>query len=130
MSTLLKVPECLQKQVELFAKKKNLANLKFQFSNASKDGDNFLGSLYRVKIKGEKNGESEELNLIFKCVPTSEELRNVLRAESIFLNEIAFYEDRFPIFVNLLKEHNMKSNDVPDYYGGSKSLGEEVINFL
>ncbi|XP_033209281.1 uncharacterized protein LOC117168047 [Belonocnema kinseyi] len=127
MSTSLNPPEFLQEQVERFAKVRNIANPKSEFSNASKDGDNFLGALYRVKIKGEKNGEKKELNVIFKCVPQIEELRKLLRAEIIFLNEIAFYEERFPIFVNLLKEHNIKSSDVPDYYGGSKSKGNEIL---
>lgn len=127
MSFALEIPEFLQKQVERFAKDKNFLNPKFKFSNASKDGDNFLGSLYRVKILGEENGESDELDVIFKCVPTDETMRNLLRAESIFLNEIAFYEERLPLFVNLLKEYNLNSRDVPEYYGGSKLYGEETL---
>lgn len=117
----------LQKQVELLFKNKNLVNLKFQFTNACKDGENYLGSLYRVKVIGERNGENEELHLIIKCVPEDEQLGHVLRARDIFLNEIAFYEERLPLLNNFLKEFNFQYNDVPGYYGCSKTPKNEVF---
>ena len=126
----IKAPDFLQQHLERFAKENNFKNAKFQISNASKDGDNYLGSLYRVKMEGEENCANTEINFIIKCIPQDEELRIVLRATSIYLNEIAFYEERFPIFMKLLKEYNIESNDVPGYHGGCKSPGKEVIILL
>ncbi|XP_051169332.1 uncharacterized protein LOC127286792 [Leptopilina boulardi] len=117
----------LQKQVEFVLNDKNLSNLKFQFSNACKDGENFLGSLYRVKINGEKNGENKELNLIIKCIPNDEKLSILLRGREIFLNEIALYEERMPIIMNFLKEFNLQYNDCPAYYGGCKTPRKEAL---
>ncbi|XP_051169346.1 uncharacterized protein LOC127286798 [Leptopilina boulardi] len=121
------LPDFLQNQVEFFLKDKNLSNLKFHFSNACNNGENYLGSLYRVKINGEKNGENKELHLIIKCVPTDEKLRTLLRAPEMFHNEIAFYEERLPIINNLMKEFNLEYNDFPAYYGGCKTPKQEIL---
>ncbi|XP_043468129.1 uncharacterized protein LOC122502247 isoform X2 [Leptopilina heterotoma] len=121
------VSEFLQNQIEFYLKDKNLSNLKFNFSSACNDGENFFGSLYRVRVNGEKNGENEELNLIVKCVPTDDELRELLRDRDIFLNEIAFYEERFPLIRNFLNEFNLQYHDCPTYYGGCKTPKKELL---
>lgn len=128
MSSCQESLENLQKEVEHFANEKNILNPKFKFSNASKDGDNFLGSLYRVQIVGENNGEREELNLIFKCLPTTGEMRHLLRTENLFLSEITFYETRLRMFKNLLEKYGMTMNEVPGYYGCRNSPGNKVLN--
>ncbi|XP_043468130.1 uncharacterized protein LOC122502248 [Leptopilina heterotoma] len=119
--------DSLQKQVECLLKDRNLSNLKFNFSNACKDGENYLGSVYRVKVNGEKNGEHEELNLIIKCIPADEELRVLIRSADIFINETAFYEERLPLINNLLKEYNLRYEDCPAYYGACKTHKKEIL---
>ncbi|XP_051158161.1 uncharacterized protein LOC127279683 [Leptopilina boulardi] len=127
MSLSQDLPETLEIEIKCFAKEKNILNPKFYFSNASKDGDNFLGCLYRVRIESEENGETTEMNLIFKCLPISGEMRHLLRTENLFLSEITFYELRFPMFVKLLEKYEMTMTEVPRYYGCRNSPGNKII---
>lgn len=128
MSSCQEPVEILEQEIERFAKEKNIKNPKFHFSNASKDGDNFLGSLYRVRIESEENGEeTREMNLIFKCLPISGEFRHLLRTENLFLSEINFYDTRFPLFRKLLEKYDMTMDEVPEYYGCRNLPGNKII---
>ncbi|XP_051169325.1 uncharacterized protein LOC127286789 [Leptopilina boulardi] len=120
-------PDFVKKQIQLFLSDNNYSNSILKFSNASKDGDNFLGSLYRVNINAKKNNENKELNLVVKCFPIDEKMRVFSKIDDMFLNEIAFYEERLPLFVNLLKDFNMTFNDVPFYYKGCKTPKNEIL---
>lgn len=127
----MEVPDFVQEQVTLFLNDKQFSKItKIQFSNASNEGDNYLGSLYRVKIETENNDKNEELNLIIKCFPLDEKMRIFSRIDNMFLNEIAFYEERLPLFVNLLREFNLQLKDVPFYYKGCKTPKREVFCFI
>ena len=120
----------LKVHVQRFAKQQNLLNPKFKSYITSKEGDNYLGVAYKVKIEGEKNGDIKKFNLIFKCAPRDKELREALGLRHLYLHEISFYEKKLPILANLLNEHNLSINDIPRYYGGSTASGDEVNEFL
>lgn len=121
-------PDYVKKQLNIFLREKNLLNGKLEFSNASKVGDNFLGTLYRTKIVTvENNGENEELHLVVKCFPTDERLQGFSKIDDMFLNEIAFYEERLPLFIKALGEFNLTLRGVPFYYKGCKTPKNELL---
>ncbi|XP_033208102.1 uncharacterized protein LOC117167347 isoform X3 [Belonocnema kinseyi] len=117
----------LKVHVQRFAKQQNLSNTKFEYSTATKDGDNYLGILIRVEIEGMKNGGIEKFNLIFKRAPRDTKLREVFGVRHLYIHEIKFYEEKLPIFVSMLSEHNLSINDIPRYYGGSAVPENEAI---
>ncbi|XP_033208099.1 uncharacterized protein LOC117167347 isoform X2 [Belonocnema kinseyi] len=74
-----------------------------------------------------KNGGIEKFNLIFKRAPRDTKLREVFGVRHLYIHEIKFYEEKLPIFVSMLSEHNLSINDIPRYYGGSAVPENEVL---
>ncbi|XP_033231661.1 uncharacterized protein LOC117182665 [Belonocnema kinseyi] len=117
----------LKVHVHRFAKEHDLSNAKFDYCVITKDGDNYLGKPYSVKIEGQKNGDLKKFNLIFKCAPRDKDLEESLGVKHLYIREISFYEEKLPVFASLLKEYNLSIRDIPRYYGGSTVSGNEVL---
>lgn len=127
--------EFLQVHINSFVERQKLRNVKFEVSSGNVEVSNFLGSIYRVQLEGEKIDENQSLsyNLVIKCCPKeSTVIFNELKVRNFYHHEICFYEEKIPVFNELLSEcgEDVKIGDIPIYYGCCKTKGDEVNNFL
>ncbi|XP_043465671.1 uncharacterized protein LOC122500682 [Leptopilina heterotoma] len=124
--------EFLQVHINSFVEKQKLTNVKIKVSSGNVGVSNFLGSIYRVQLEGEKIDENKSLsyNLVIKCCPKeSTVIFNELKVRNFYHHEICFYEEKIPVFNQLLSEcgNNVKIEDIPIYYGCCKTKGDEVL---
>lgn len=94
--------EKIQKTLkEFFTKKFNSNNVKITIETGTKNGDNFLGIVYRVT--GEKQSESNgsqngvendrKLSIILKIAPTNKERREKFFSRQAFEREMFIYSE-------------------------------------
>ncbi|XP_022909730.2 uncharacterized protein [Onthophagus taurus] len=69
-------------------------------------GDNFMGYIGKLTIKGKKNETNEEnvMNWVIKTAPNNELYRTLLKVSLLYTREAYVYEHVFPIFKNFQLE--------------------------
>ncbi|XP_029169220.1 uncharacterized protein LOC114939165 [Nylanderia fulva] len=79
----------------------------WNFNEGSAKGDNYLSNIYRGKVNGIINDNPRkqvQVNIIVKSMPKNPATRKTLRCAEFFRNEIAFYTEIVPKFINFLAE--------------------------
>lgn len=66
-----------------------------------KQGDNFMGIIYRILFKNGGDNNIKKTSLILKIAPSDEMRRKTLGVRKLFLREVLMYNE-----VNLISDHN------------------------
>lgn len=106
-------------------KNEDVQNYKLQITSGSGDGDNFLGVLAKVWVKGKNSaGEDVSLKLIVKTSPKNHQVYDLLALKVAYQREIYFYTQVFPTFQKFQNEKSIPNpfRSVPRYIN---SIGEE-----
>lgn len=113
-------------QVSKIAETHNLTDYNLTTDAGSALGDNYLGTIIKIKLSEVKTGKV--LNLILKSATANPEIRDILPIEHIFAREVYFYETVLPTYNQLLEEHNQqKLSSFPDMLGYDLSIPEFLI---
>nr|XP_022920749.1 uncharacterized protein LOC111429149 [Onthophagus taurus] len=100
----------IQIKLEEVIKSKGITNFTIDVSAGSSVGDNFLGFIGKLVIKGiDKNNKPIIFNWIVKTAPTQDIFRKVLKIEILYTREIYVYTKIFPIFERFQKEKSLLS---------------------
>lgn len=101
--------------LETYAESLELTDFTLHVTRGSGDGDNFIGLIYKVKIKGVKNGETKSIHLILKTM-SSLESNGFFKPRNFFLREISFYREILPTFKKTLAKHGETIDFFPTFY--------------
>lgn len=94
---------------------------KFETESFLKPGENFGSTIFRVEamITTDQEKEKQNLDLIAKMLPLSEERRRFFDSDLTFKKEIFLYESLMPFYKKLM---GPEFNLTPEYFGGRLSL--------
>lgn len=116
----------LHDYLQIYVKNIKLTVPKFHITKGTNKGDNYVGLIYRVTIEGIENGETKNIELILKTMPTSDSFVSI-RVTKMFQREIFFYREVLPIFKKTLKEYSEIVYRFPTLYYANDEPGKEVI---
>lgn len=119
----------VKQNIETVVKNMGVENATFDISEGAIKGDNYLGIVAKVEIKGEKNGKDVDLNFIVKSAPRTGIMRQMCFLESAYAREIYMYTKVLPEFMKLQKEHDVTDGfkAIARYYGSSLSDLSECL---
>lgn len=104
--------------------KLDITDYTIEINAGSATGDGYLGDIFSVKVK--HNGG--DTDLIVKTAPRDKQLRELLRADLVFRNEIVYYTEVFPEMDSLQKERQIQHPlEFTNYYTSSLKRGEETL---
>ncbi|XP_044728469.1 uncharacterized protein LOC123292033 [Chrysoperla carnea] len=101
-----------------------------QIDNGSKNGDNYLGYIYRVYVLGtDKNRNTKELNLILKCSPRMGVLPTITPVNEIFQREILMYNEFLPLLFKIQDQWHFGNgfNQTAKLYKASAVKNDEYL---
>lgn len=84
-----------------------LSDYTIELSAGSKHGDNFLGIIHRVVLRGQRNGAPAELRLIIKLSATNEVRRKEFQMDIVFEREALMYNKILPLFEKFQRERGL-----------------------
>lgn len=94
--------------IEKLTEELSIKNYYIDISAGSIRGDNYLGIIAKVLIKGEtKSGKKTTLNFIVKSAPRNEVFRSLAPIRSAYDREIYIYSKVFPEFAKLQEERGI-----------------------
>lgn len=113
-------------------------NVSCEIIQASAKGDNYVGVIYRVKVKkltslDEKN-KNNTFSMIIKLPPENEARREQFSIPIFFEREILLYTDVLPLFINFQKQKGINPmengfHEIPMCYGVVETEREEALIF-
>ena len=106
------VPEYIFDNIAEIAKNEGFTTYTTDVEPGSKNGDNFLGVIIRVVLKGQRKIEQnatveDKLNLICKLVPANANRRKQFNLDELYEREVFFYTKLVPVFVEFQKEKGL-----------------------
>lgn len=108
-------------------KNTKMTSPKFRMTKASKEGDNYVGLVYRVTIEGTENGEAKNVVVILKTRRYNKMWDDATNQfTKLFQREIFFYQTILPIFQEIVKEHGKIVDCSPSLYSARSEVGKEV----
>ncbi|KAK9298052.1 hypothetical protein QLX08_008407 [Tetragonisca angustula] len=78
--------------------------LSWDFDGTSSKGDNYLSTIYKIKVIGTVDGKEIEVGSVIKSLPKNIGRRKTYRSAEFFSNEIMFYTKIIPQFDIFVKE--------------------------
>lgn len=90
------------------AKDEGFTDYTVESSSGSKHGDNFMGIMLRVLLKGCRNGEPSALSLMLKMPPLSKARRQQFKSALLFEREVYMYRTVLPAFAEFQREKGLK----------------------
>ena len=82
-----------------FLRGDGIANYSSEVCVGTKKGDNYLGTITRVSVKGTtENGDEKTYNWMVKTAPGSEALRKTVAVDDLYQREVYVYEKVIPTF--------------------------------
>ncbi|XP_003706592.3 uncharacterized protein LOC100875535 [Megachile rotundata] len=78
--------------------------LSWDFGEANAKGDNYLSTVYRIKINGTVDGKEVQLRIVVKSLPNNIGRRKTYRSTDFFRNEIIFYTQVLPKLNDFVKD--------------------------
>lgn len=121
----------LRRHIEKLLEEMEIKNYTMDISAGTIPGDNYLGVVAKVVIKGEeKSGKSTTLNLIVKSAPKNEAFRTFTSISLAYDREIYMYAKVLPEFTKLQKEKGIVNNfrSFAKYYNSTmEDLDEAII---
>ncbi|XP_063244577.1 uncharacterized protein LOC134544681 [Bacillus rossius redtenbacheri] len=98
----------LRAVVEGVARRERFTDIEVEVGRASSKGDNYIGELLRVRLKGRRDGEEGQgMSLVVKLIPDSEAKREALDMDSFFDNELFVYSEVMPAFQSLQEDRRV-----------------------
>ncbi|KAJ0174363.1 hypothetical protein K1T71_010509 [Dendrolimus kikuchii] len=98
---------------------------RIDISDISSEGANYTSALYTVTVK-----EDEELKLFVKVAVVGEELRELMKATTLYSTEQLVYTKLVNIFSALEDKHGISGDDkyvFPEFIGCNPNVGEETV---
>ncbi|KAL7029771.1 hypothetical protein ACKWTF_006354 [Chironomus riparius] len=83
--------------------RKSFDDYEIIYSPGSNKGDNYAGIVHRVQIKDKAEAEIK-LSMILKVPPVNPTRRDEFMAKELFIREIEFYDNIFPMFKKFQEE--------------------------
>lgn len=118
--------EHFQEYSERVAEILDISNPKFRIKLCTKEGDNYVGVIYRVLIEGNRNKVPIKMSTILKVPPRDETSRLALQVAYFFPREQYFYTEIVKIFEQLLTKFNKYLENIPKCYFISSVDHKEV----
>ncbi|XP_020280807.1 uncharacterized protein LOC109853285 [Pseudomyrmex gracilis] len=123
--------EELQDYLQSYATKNiKLVSPKFHITKPSKQGDNYMSTVYRVTIEGtdEGNGDVKNIDLIVKTRRNLQQLGDMKdKLTKMFEREIFFYQTIVPIFEEIAEKHGKTIACYPSFCDVSAEVGREIL---
>lgn len=99
----------------------NIEVISWDFGNASKVGDSYLGKIDRIVIKSRVKDEVKEVRIVVKSLPNNIGRRKTYRLDEFFHNEIIFYSE-VTNFLRHYKIHSLYSITLDFHYLASSRI--------
>lgn len=93
------------------AKAEGFTSYTTEFKAGSNHGDNFLGVLTSVTVKGQRNNNDEQLHLLVKLAPTNEIRRQEFHSIAVFKREALMYNKILPSFRDFQREKGLADDE-------------------
>lgn len=81
----------------------DFSQFKIECTAGSNKGDNYLGIVYRIRVKSKVDG-SLKLSLVLKSAPQGSERRDQFHVHDLFEREFLFYDEIFPLYKKFQEE--------------------------
>ncbi|XP_075982060.1 uncharacterized protein LOC142980513 [Anticarsia gemmatalis] len=120
------VPEGQLKAIHQILKNLGHEKSKIVFEPVGQAGDNFVASVKRILV----DGENGSLRIVAKLAPSNEIVRQTMRSDVLFSNEVIIYTDLLPKFVHMQRKAGIPEEELikyPKCYGYSAEAPNEVI---
>ncbi|XP_033350250.1 uncharacterized protein LOC117233786 [Bombus vosnesenskii] len=110
--------------------------LSWEFGGSSTIGDNYLSTIYKIKVTGTVDGKKVQVGLVVKALPKNKGRRKTYRSTEFFSNEILFYTKIIPKFEMFVKEKNQpQALCIPRHFasvmdGENDFIALEDVTFL
>lgn len=113
--------------IEKVSKEHNFNNYKIIDVKTNAKGEGYLGEIFLITIKN-SHGE-EKIDIVIKAAFTNDKVRGVIPIDKVFHNEINFYQNIYPEYLKLEKEHGLTEavQIVPRFLAKSDSQLEEML---
>lgn len=109
------LPDNVVVKLQDIAEREGFTEISLDIKPGSNHGDNFLGELYSVTVKGKKcvNGKltEAELYLLCKTAPQNEFRRKHFRSADVFKREAYVYNRLMPFFVEFQTKKGLQEED-------------------
>lgn len=109
------LPEYVIKLLDRIAKEQDFIEYKFETKSGSNHGDNFLGVMIAVTLRGTKvkNGSStiETIHLICKIPPMNESRKKNFKSNFVFDREVYVYSKLLPAFIKFQRDRGLSEAD-------------------
>lgn len=102
----LQLPEALHSLFQTYLSNRRVNNYTLEINPGSSKGDNYLGTLYRVKIT---SGETI-INLIIKSATSDENYRKIIPIREFYQREIYLYNEILPMYQRM--QQNLTQNEI------------------
>jgi hypothetical protein len=125
--------EASRKAVAEILESSRIDRYQMSISYASNCGDNYMGTIYRIKVSGnrEKTTHTERLNLILKVPPPSDLLRQKIPINSLYRREVLAYNVILPALARLERKYfvpqQQKFKTVKCFKASDEELNEIII---
>lgn len=93
--------------LDKIAADEGLCNVTKDFEAGSNHGDNFLGVMTSVILRGQKNGENVQLHLLCKLAPDNVHRRKAFKSALVFSRESFAYNDILPTFLAFQRKNGV-----------------------
>lgn len=127
----LQLPEALHSLLQTYLSNRRVNHYTLEINPGSNKGDNYLGTLYRVKITSGERGETI-INLIIKSATSDENFRKITPIREFYQREIYIYNEILPIYRAMQK--NLTQNEIfknyPDIFLTSLDQDREECLFM
>ena len=109
------LPSFVLELLDEIARSEGFSKYSIESENGSKHGDNFVGVMSRIVLKGvrERDGEAieDQLNLIIKLAPTNAARREEFKVHMLFGKEAEMYNTILPKLVEFQREQGLSEED-------------------
>ncbi|XP_046968893.1 uncharacterized protein LOC124536405 [Vanessa cardui] len=100
----------IQKLIKRIIEENNFTNYEIIIDDLNTGGDNFLGILYTINIKGKTLDSDKEVNIFVKEKITLND-QNCLNSTKLYANEEFIYKDLSKVITNLQDKANIPPED-------------------
>ncbi|XP_044727921.1 uncharacterized protein LOC123291637 [Chrysoperla carnea] len=96
--------------IDEIIREENIINYTKTIQAGSQKGDNYLGGIYRIIIKGvdSETNNPRELSLILKCSTRAGAFRELVPHNQVFKREVFMYDKYFPELYKIQEENGLE----------------------
>lgn len=106
------LPDYVLSILDRIAKDEGFRDVTKEFQAGSQHGDNFLGVITSVTLKGTRHGVPNcQLHLLCKLAPENEHRREAYQTSAAFGRELYAYQTILPTFLKFQKEKGVNENE-------------------